>query len=451
MMGIRVEPGLVRRLVPDAFWTLANNLLSVLAALTVVKLVSLLVPAEQYGRASLVLGVVALLGQFIVNPLLTAQLRLYFDDDRPREAARFTSDVRARLARSSVIMAGGYLLVAVFCGWRGDRTYFALLLPVLILIALTPHLSAALNLLEARREYRALAYAQILTKIAPAAFLALLLGGKVPGAAAIILAQGLGFALVLSIYGRSTPRASTAGSSDVASRPANSSPGGFGSALYWFNVSSWVMTTSDRYLIEHFRSTAEVGLYTINYGFWSIPYQMLNAWLETLVRSRMYSRAAAGDWLTVRNIVQGRLLLALGLSVAGTIILFLAGRPLAHAILGEKYWRGLALAMVIAVAHAFLAIGSSFHGLFIAAKRASTLLWTSAVAATLNLGFNLWLVREAGILGAAVSTLIAYAAWALLLALCARNLLNTLIAGQERHGVEPTLPRRQPAQALGAD
>ena len=78
---------LVRRLLPDAFWTLANNVMSVLGGLAVVKLVSLLVPAGIRG-ANLALGIVALLTLLIVNPVLTAQLRLYFDHARPGAAAR---------------------------------------------------------------------------------------------------------------------------------------------------------------------------------------------------------------------------------------------------------------------------------------------------------------------------------------------------------------------------
>ncbi len=100
------RPSLVRRLLPDAFWTLANNVISVLGGLAVVKLVSLLVPAGDYGDANLSLGIVALLTLFIVNPVLTAQLRLYFDHARPGAASSYVRSVEPLLLRCAGLMTG---------------------------------------------------------------------------------------------------------------------------------------------------------------------------------------------------------------------------------------------------------------------------------------------------------------------------------------------------------
>src|SRR5881628_2645097 len=110
---------LLARSFPDDFWTLANNVFNVLGGLAVVKLISSLVAADQYGEASLVLGIVALLVQFVVNPLLTAHLRLHFDELRGGRGADFMSRLGPLLTRSGLAMAGAYLLVALFYWWRG--------------------------------------------------------------------------------------------------------------------------------------------------------------------------------------------------------------------------------------------------------------------------------------------------------------------------------------------
>jgi O-antigen/teichoic acid export membrane protein len=59
-----------RRLRHDALWSLAGNLLTVGSGLATLKIIGRFVETSQYGAASLVLGLVALLNQLIANPLL---------------------------------------------------------------------------------------------------------------------------------------------------------------------------------------------------------------------------------------------------------------------------------------------------------------------------------------------------------------------------------------------
>lgn len=419
------------RVLPDAFWTLANNILNVVGGLAVIKLISSLVAEDQYGEASLVLGIVALLVQFVVNPLLTAHLRLHFDELRRGGGADFMHRLGPLLTKSGLAMAAAYLLIALVYLWRGHPAYLALLPPAFLLLFLQPRLSATFNLLEAQRKYRRLTVMEMLSKIAPAGLLALLLATPLARANTVVLAQGLA---VGGVFLLSRPRRDSAAGeaeSGAASQEPRSAFAEFGWTLYVFNVVSWIMTTSDRYLIEYFWSPREVGLYAMNYGFCAIPFQMVNAWLEIFTRSRLYTRAAGGDWRAVRTIILSRLAVASFLTASGVLLLYLIGQPIALAIVGTRYWQGLRLAMLVGIAHVFFVAGNSFHILFIAAKRAEILLWTAVVAAGANVGLNLWLVPRMGILGAAVSTLAAYVIWCVILVGTGLALLRRLTAEAE--------------------
>ncbi len=205
----------------------------------------------------------------------------------------------------------------------------------------------------------------------------------------------------------------SSGTGEEAKPPAADLSGSatFGWSLYLYNATFWVMTISDRYLIAHFWSSREVGLYAINYGFCAMPYLMLNGWIETFTRSRLYGRAAAGDREGVRAIMKGRLLLAVGGSLAGTAALWFLAEPIGLLLLGTTYWQGLRLAMILCAAYALYVMGNVFHSLFIAMKRAEVLARTALLAAATNVSLNLILVPRHGIEGAAWSALASFGLW----------------------------------------
>ena len=448
----------LRRLLPDAFWTLLNNVLSVLGGLAVVKLVSMLVPASDYGEANLVLGIVSLLTLFLINPMLTAQLRLYFDHARSLAADSYVGAVEPMILRSAGLMAGAYLLIATVYRLGGQGSYLGLALPAILLCLLTPHVNATLNFIEARRQYRSLTLAQTLTRLAPAPFLALLLVTPLPRASAIILAQCLALALVFILYRRSarvapSPRPDSAPATPASLEAAQTDDAGgghgpaapdlsgsatFGWSLYLYNATIWMITTSDRYIIDWFWSPREVGFYAINYGLCAMPYLMLNGWIETFTRSRLYGRAAAGDAAGVRAIMRGRFILAVGGSLIGTAALYVLIEPVGLLLLGPQYWRGRGLAMTLCAAYAFYAMGNVYHSLFIAVKRVRVLAWTAFLAAGTNIAMNLVLVPRLGIRGAAFSTLAAFVIWFVALTVSARALLSRgAWPWGEAHGAAP--------------
>jgi len=199
MSSARELRPLVRRLLSDAFWTLVHNAAAVLGGLALVKLISALVPAREFGQASLVLGVVALPTQLVASPLLPAHLRLWFDHGRTESTAEFLRAIEPALLRCAAIMAALYMAIAI--GYRIARHHgcLRLAIPALLLIVLTPHVNAAFSLLEARRRYRDLALGQTLARVAPVLFLAGLLALPLSRSSSVVLAHALGLGLVFMV------------------------------------------------------------------------------------------------------------------------------------------------------------------------------------------------------------------------------------------------------------
>lgn len=421
-----------RRAWRDASWSLAGSVLTVLSGLATLKIIGKLVSTAEYGAASLILGVCALLNQFIANPLLAERLRLYFDHRKQGDQKNFSQAIEGLLLRTSALIASIYLALAALLYLRGNATYVTLFLPALLLIFMQPQLAAVFSQMEAHRDYRGLSLVQPLLNVLQVPLLLGLLWLAVRGSVSIVLAQALAALLVfLPLVMRMRVR-SVKRSPRTESGLSSSSISSFGWSLYAFNLASWAMGTSDRYLIDHFLTRSDVGIYVINYAFWAIPYAVLNGWINSFARPRLYVRAADRAWGRVLRVVLGTLSAGAAIAIAGTGLIYIVGKPLALLILGEKYWHSDALMLLLASAHVFFLIGHTTSTYFMAIKNSHWVWISSVIAAIGNMAANILLLPRWGVIAAAVTTLGAYALWSALM-------LSGMFFWSRRMAAQPTV------------
>jgi O-antigen/teichoic acid export membrane protein len=404
-----------RRVWHDASWSLAGNLLIVASGLATLKIIGKLVATADYGAASLALGISALLNQFIAAPLITERIRLYFDSLKLGDTRSLTQALRGVLLRTSILIALVYSTLAFISDLRGQTAYLQLLFPVLVLIFMQPQVTAAFGQLEVERNYRLLSLAQPISNVLQVPLLLLLLWFAVGSALSIIWAQALAAGLLL--FGLALRSNSTPITEVRSSKPEQSQSRitGFGLSLYLFSLASWIMSTSDRYLIDHFLARSDVGIYVINYAFWAVPYTVLNGWINSFARPRLYARAADESWGRVLRVVMATLGSGAAIAVAGTGAIYIVGKPLALWILGEKYWHSEALMMLLAGAHIFFVIGHTSASYFLAIKNSHWVWISSLIAAAANIVANIILLPKLGMIAAAMTTLGGYALWALMM------------------------------------
>jgi O-antigen/teichoic acid export membrane protein len=427
-----------RTLLPDAWWSLAGNLFSVLGGLAAVKVIAAFVPNAEYGRASLALGVIGLLTLFLLNPLLAAHLRLYFDHVNDGSADSYTTRFKWLLVGVGMLSTTCYALIAIIGRWTGNGLYLALVLPAALLLFVQPHASATNNYLEAQRRYRPLAYATLVLKASPVLFFLGLLVTGLSGASCIILSQALASLALILVFANSRHRSTqpSVGSSGLGEAQASRSLASrFAGGIYLATFFGWVLTTSDRYVVGHYLSLGAVGIYAMNYGLWSLPYQILNGWLDTVSRSRIYTRAAKGDWRAVSRSLRLRVLAGLAAASAGTVLLCFVGRRIALMLVGESYWSSWKLMMLIAAGHIFFVMGSSAVTVLFAAKNTHILSLATVAAATVNVLLNIYLIPRWGIIAAGATTFLSYVLWAIILLAGTVSLTRRLKARQEP---EPT-------------
>jgi O-antigen/teichoic acid export membrane protein len=167
----------------------------------------------------------------------------------------------------------------------------------------------------------------------------------------------------------------------------------------------WIIELSDRYMVEHYASTAEVGLYSLGYRFgfvMTFPVMALAlGW--TPLSMKIFERSDSGT-------IYARVT-SLYLAAAGLMWLVMASFSSEMVgLLSAKEFHGAAI-YIPPVAFAYLLYGFynlSSTGLGLV-KRNAPISWATFVAAAANVGLNIWLIPRFGALAAAYTTIVSYA------------------------------------------
>jgi O-antigen/teichoic acid export membrane protein len=421
-----IEKERIARLSSDSAWSLSGSVIGVGAGFVVVKITTSLVRTTAYGDAALALGVVALLNAVVTGPLLVFHNRLYFEHRaNAAQAAGYARYFRKVLFCGSVVAVIAYSLVAAGAEILTGRAYATVIGPTVLLLFAQPSLSMLANYLEAERRQRSLAILNVSQKALVPAWLFLLLYAGAAQSAAVILAQVCSVVLLLAVYRRVYPRAPAANSTAIdAPGIVQTLRASFWSVAGGY-ILMWVMTTVDRYFIEALRSTSEVGVYAMNYGVWSMPFLLLNGWLEVVTRPLLYSRAARQDGRGVAGVVVARLLVSVTSAAVGAVLLILLSDSIGQLLLGTKYWVGRLLVTTLAVAHVFFVGGYAVTAYFLAIKQTTPIFTASLLGAVTNVTLNMVLIRRLGIEGAALATLGAYVIWFVALGVFAMRYFGT--------------------------
>ena len=174
------------------------------------------------------------------------------------------------------------------------------------------------------------------------------------------------------------------------------------------SISTWAVNSSDRYVIGYFLGASSVGIYSAGYGLghlMSIPAAILGVVLLPAL-SRLYDEGRMDE---VKTHLSYSLKYLLAVAIP-----FVFG----SAILAEPVLRLFTTAEIAADGYfivPLVALSILFYGTFVViahilvvAKKTKIMGLIWIIAAVVNLGLNILVVPRWGILGAALTTLIAY-------------------------------------------
>lgn len=404
---VPVESPLRRAVRGSAVYALGNALTQLVAFLLIPVYTRWLTPAD-YGVLVTVRAVGALLLLLFTLDLGTAVARFYFDvRSNAAHLRRYVGTISvfllgASLALTLVGLAAGPLLVRQ---WLPDGTipfhpYFSLTLwsTFFGVSAVVP-----LTLLQVRERpvsYIGLTVGRfVVTTTAIVYFVVVRQEGAAGAITGTFIADGTCFVVFGILTWRESARAfdwQLLRQSLVMCLP-----------LVPHLAAHWVLTLSDRLILQRLAPMAEVGIYGLGYNLGMAMAFVVTAfnasWVPVFYDVALRDRAALRTLGRLSTTwVQGLSLIAIGGILFSREALLLMASP--------TYAAAAAIVPIIIVAYLFNGLYLfPVNSLFVR-KDTRWLPVFTGIAAALNIALNLWWIPRAGALGAAWATLIAYAA-----------------------------------------
>lgn len=174
------------------------------------------------------------------------------------------------------------------------------------------------------------------------------------------------------------------------------------------NISSWVVNSSDRYLIAIFLGTAYVGYYSPGYTLGNMI-SMFIAPLSFMLPAVLSKHYDDGNLDGVKTILSYSLKYYLVLSIPSIVGLTLLSKPLLNILsTSDIASNGYLITPLVAIGAFFYGIYSIAVQVIFLGKKTRYLSSIWIIAAGLNILLNIAFIPVFGIIGAAVTTLIAF-------------------------------------------
>ncbi len=182
----------------------------------------------------------------------------------------------------------------------------------------------------------------------------------------------------------------------------------YGSPLMGVSIATWVLSASDKYIIKIFRTSVEVGIYSISYTLVAAGFTLLNASLMLgmypviLETWRKEGRESTEELMG--KIVRYYLLIA----VPACTGLSLLARPVLQALSSPEYLPGFVVIPWVAAGLVFLGLTEYVTKIWELHKNTAFILYLMIAASLINIALNFFLVPLYGFPAAAVTTAVSY-------------------------------------------
>ncbi len=235
----------------------------------------------------------------------------------------------------------------------------------------------------------------------------------------------------LGVRGIAVPRVAVDG--ELARRMA-----AYGFPLVAGNLAAWILSLSDRYLLDFFLGPDQVGVYSASYSIADRSVALLGALFLMAsgpIGMQIWERGDEQRSREFLNTLTRYYLLTVVPAVAGLAAL---SGPIARIFLGAEFHAGHRVIPLVACGVMLLGLQQRFQAGFLYKQKTKFIPVAIAIAGLINIGLNVWLIPRYGSLVAAVTTLVAYAC-----------LLVMMVIGSRRHFIWP-FPWAALARSVGA-
>lgn len=378
-----------------------------LASFVVIPIYARIFAPAEYGLLSLA-DLVVNIGSIVVGTwLATSTTRFLPYYQRLHKTDTFYSTILF----SMVLSLAAFLLLAV-PAYFWSRGFLAIefqpLIPLIaVLIPVTMVFNICLNSLRVRQEAKwyvtfqlGFTYVALMIGLPLVVFLDLGVSGILWGRVSILLVLGAIMFRRLFLTGSNVRRS-------AISLPAVKEFALFGFPGATAIIGTWILSSADRFVVNSFRGTAEVGLYSMGYAIGSVITMLTSAFWLAAAPALILTYESDKRALTSGLLSQiTRILILIGLpSAVGISVL---ASPIVRLVTTAPYYSA-------SVAIPFVALGNFIYGLCLmsgtglqTARKTHITARNMFAAGALNILLNIIFVPKFGFTAAAVTTLITY-------------------------------------------
>jgi len=412
----------VKDFVKDAVGYLPSQVVPAIVGFVSISIITRLFLPAEYGNYSLVMSTVAVL-LTVTNWLPLSVNRFYSAFQRDGKLTLFYGNVLQLSLISVVALALGFYLILLAARSCMAETLYRLMVVGIGCFALTSVFAVLNFFLRMQRKagwYSGFVVWRSITAFLFGLSLVYLLKMNVEG---LLYGGMLSSALALPILWYKAMHG-TAVRPQRVSLPIVRDFAHYSVPLVLGNLANWVLSLSDRYVIEFISGSQAVGVYSASYAV-SERIMMLFLSLFTLASGPISyhiweheGEEKSKEFRTAltRHYVLGAVPLAVGLSVLA--------KPLIACLTGEQYSGGHIIIPFVVTGLFLLGlqqryiVGLTYH------RKTGMVPVIVVVCGLLNLGLNILFIPEFGYIAAAVSTLASYALLLLLMILVSRRLFT---------------------------
>jgi len=381
-----------------------SNILIAFSSFLLLPILTKTLPVEEYGSWSLVIATISLVPMLAGLSLRTALLRFLAAEKEKLEIQEVFYSLLFVVLVTSSIASGLFLVFARLIAasfFENDLTT-ALMLPLSIFFAcVNIFLIDYFRAFQQARRYSVLTLLQAYVNVALIAFF-VLLGYGIQGAVLGLLLQQL-FVFFVCIYliftqiGIAIPKFV-----HIKEHIAFSLP------LVPGDLSTWITSSSDRYLVGVFLGVAAVGYYSPGYSL-GTTISLISSALVVMLPSILAKHYDADNIGDVRTIMKYSLKYYAGIAIPSTFALSVLSKPLLTILTTPQIAaNGYLVTPFVAFGALLLGAYQLFVQVVTLKKRTAAIGSVWIVCAALNFGANLVLIPLFGIVGAALTTLLAF-------------------------------------------
>lgn len=315
-----------QRLSKEGFWIVLGQVMAMLGSLAGVRILTGIMTPASFGELALGMTVATLVGQVVIGPLGNGIVRFYAPALEQNELTDYFRSVRKTVIWATCIIA--FITMAAIVGLllAGRQVLVAIVTSALLFALLSGYNAILSGIQNAARQRSIVALHQGMEpwmRFFAAAGLMLWLGsnstvamtGYCSGILLVLLSQFLFFRKIVPDWNN-----------------------GIGNEQKWqtsilkyswpfasWGLFTWVQLASDRWALELFTTTKEVGLYAVLYQLGYYPMSMATGMAVQLLTPIFYQRAGdASDSLRIANVSSLSWRLT-GLALGVTGVFFLIG------------------------------------------------------------------------------------------------------------------------------